>query len=99
MGMTKHRIFQGSSPELLEALSAAAEPRACAANQCLLPADTPMSEGGFFFLQRGHARVEVYGETTQELFQGHGTGILQLFGAEVASLGAINAVTPCDALF
>eukprot|EP00746_Dinoflagellata_sp_MGD_P168375 gnl/MRDRNA2_/MRDRNA2_99792_c0_seq1.p1 gnl/MRDRNA2_/MRDRNA2_99792_c0~~gnl/MRDRNA2_/MRDRNA2_99792_c0_seq1.p1 ORF type:complete len:1150 (-),score=239.31 gnl/MRDRNA2_/MRDRNA2_99792_c0_seq1:43-3492(-) len=97
--MTSHKIFQGSSPELLKELQAAAEPRACAANQCLLPADTPMSEGGFFFLQRGHARVELYGETTQELFQGDGVGTLQLFGAEVSNLGAINAVTPCDALF
>jgi CRP-like cAMP-binding protein len=97
--MTSHRIFQGSSPELLEALEAVAEPRACSANQCLLPADMPMSEGGFFFVQRGHAKVELYGETTQELFQGDGTGTLQLFGAEVSNLGAINAVTPCDALF
>merc|ERR1711937_688272 len=97
--MTKHRIFQGSSPELLEALVAAAEPRACAANQCLLPADMPRSEGGFFFLQRGHARVELYGETTLEPLQGDGIGTLQLFGAEVGNLGAVNAVTPCDALF
>jgi len=95
----KHRIFQNSSAELLDALAAAAEPRACAANQCLLPANMPMSEGGFFFLQRGHARVELYGETTQELFQGDGIGALQLFGAEVSNLGAINAVTPCDALY
>jgi CRP-like cAMP-binding protein len=97
--MIQHRTFQGSSPELLQAFLAAAEPRACAANQCLLPADLPNSEGGFFFLQRGHAKVELYGETTQELFQGDGIGTLQLFGAEVANLGAINAITPCDALY
>merc|ERR1711865_581548 len=42
---------------------------------------------------------ELYGETTQELFAGDGVGTLQLFGAEVSNLGAINAVDPCDALY
>merc|ERR1719272_1287893 len=46
-----HRSFEGSSPELLAAFEAAAEPRACASGQCLLPANMPNSEGGFFFLQ------------------------------------------------
>jgi len=97
--MANHRTFQGCSPELMQALVAAAEPRACASNQCILPADMPSTESGFFFIQRGHAKVELCGETTQELFEGDGCGTLQLFGADVSSSPAINAVTPCDGLY